>query len=414
MQFAKVVYIKVVVLFVLFCGPSSLAQDAWIEQVANKSLPSVVTVLAFDQNGKGLGLGSGFIITSNGLIVTNYHVIQGASKVEVLNSEIGKFSVRGIVNASRKLDFAILKIAAVNLPTIAMGNSNQIRLGEGVIAIGNPKGLTGTISAGLISQIRDEESYKMIQTSSPIYPGNSGGPLINRRGEVVGIVSARLGENATLGFALPINYVRASLQENTAVRFNLAALAQVEKEVAEEEAEAEIKRAIEENFTFYKDPQRLFQLLAPKNWRIQRESSWATDRSAFYHTTVIHPENAALAQIGGYVSEGIRIQMTLPPQGRVWTSQYVADWRRSVAQNLIKNNPGFAISDEQPIKFGDLSGRVYSIVGQDRRLKEPEKTLLCVFSSPKALVTVEIIMPTSKLEALEMLTIIVQESFKTE
>ncbi len=165
-------------LVVLLNSLFALAQEDWVAPIAKRSLPAIVTIVSLDGSGKEFGLGSGFIVREDGIVVTNYHVIQKASAVEVRGKTIGTFRAKGVVVMDRDLDFALLKIAGDELPVIPLGNSSQVKLGEGVVAIGNPKGLTGTISAGLISQVREDEDFSILQTSAPIYPGNSSGPLI--------------------------------------------------------------------------------------------------------------------------------------------------------------------------------------------------------------------------------------------
>jgi S1-C subfamily serine protease len=412
MKITKNLSLQVVVLVVLLNSIFAFAQEEWVAPVARRSEPSVVTVLSFDGAGRQFGLGSGFIVREDGLIVTNYHVIQNASAVEVRSKAIGSFRVKGVVAADRGMDFAVLKITAEDLPVIPMGDSKLVRLGEGVVAIGNPKGLTGTVSAGLISQIREEGDLSILQTSAPIYSGNSGGPLINRRGEVIGVVTARVGDGPTLGLALPINYVRRALQYNTSIKYTIGEVARAEAIISEEEQIKRIDTMIRENFARYKDPDGLFSLVVPKNWRAQRDQYWSNDRSTLYYTTVIAPPDARLAQLRGYVSEGLRIQFRLPRQGSAYTSQGIAQWINSVAQDLVKANPGFALTDSGNVKFGGIAARVYHFVGQDRRLPEPEKTVMYVIGFPEALLTVEVIAPTSKLKLLDAMQIISATTFE--
>jgi S1-C subfamily serine protease len=398
-------------LLMLFCTTVASAQEAWIEKVASQASPAVVTVLSFDEKDERIGLGSGFIVRSDGLIVTNYHVIQGGASVEVRSKTIGAYNVSGVVAVSREKDFAVLKINAANLPVIRLGNSSDVKLGESVMVIGNPKGLTGTISAGLISQFRQEESFSLLQTSAPIYPGNSGGPLINKRGEVIGVVTARFGDSPTLGLALPVNHIAAELRKGTEVSHSLATLARIEKVYAEKEAEEKLKSILRENFARYTDPDGLYSLIVPKNWRVQREQTWNEARTALSQTTVIAPENAALAQLHGYVSEGIRISVTLPPEGKIWTQKTISKYEETVAQGVLKTNPGFAQTDSQMVSLSDQPVRMYQFVGQDRRLPEPEKTVMYVIARPQALMTIELIAPTSKLKLLDVLRLFSAASF---
>ena len=390
----------------------ALAQGDWVQTVANRSLPSVVTVLSFDGDGKQFGIGSGFIVRKDGLVVTCYHVIQNASAVEVRSKEIGGYRVKGVVAVDRKIDFAVLKITAEDLPVVPLGDSGKVEPGEGVVAIGNPKGLTGTISAGLISQIREEDDFTLLQTSAPIYPGNSGGPLINKRGEVIGIVAARVDDGPTLGLAVPINYARRALQNSASVKYTIGEMARIEERISEKEGEERFARALRENFALYKDPDELFSVAVPKDWHAQRDQYWSDDRSTFCRETVIAPEDATLAQVGGYLSEGLHIAFRFPPRGKVWTRQGIEQWRNSVAQDMLKSNPNFALTDSGTTKFGGTVAQFYTFVGQDRRLPEPEKTVMFVVANSQALVTVEVIAPTSKLNMLDAMQIISAATFE--
>lgn len=412
MKTAKNFRLQIIGLIVLLNSVFATAQEEWVAPIAKRSLPSVVTVISIDGAGKQFGLGSGFIVREDGLVVTCYHVIQNASAVEVRNKEIGSFRVKGVVAADRKMDFAVLKITADDLPVVPLGNSDLVKLGEGVVAIGNPKGLTGTISAGLISQIREEDDFTMLQTSAPIYSGNSGGPLLNKRGEVIGVVAARVEDGPTLGLAVPIDYVRRALQDGASVKYTIREMARLEERISKEEEEEKGARVIRENFTQYKDPDGFFSLAVPKKWLAQRDQYWSDDRSTFCYETVIAPEDAKLAQVRGYVSEGLRIQFQLPPRGKVWTTRGIEEWRNSVAQNMVNSNPGFALTDSGTMKFGGTSAQVYHFVGQDRRLPEPEKTVMIVMANSEALVTVEVIAPTSKLDMLGAIQLISAATFE--
>jgi serine protease Do len=168
------------------------------------------------------GRGSGFIVSEDGYILTNHHVIDGAEKVTVRLADRREFEAR-IIGSDQNTDVALLKIRADNLTPAALGDSDAARVGEWVLAIGNPLGetLTFTVTSGIVSakgrgQLRlpNRNTYGIqdfIQTDAAINPGNSGGPLMNTRGEVIGINSAiasETGFNVGYGFAIPINLVR--------------------------------------------------------------------------------------------------------------------------------------------------------------------------------------------------------------
>jgi S1-C subfamily serine protease len=158
------------------------------------------------------GQGSGFIIKSDGVILTNAHVVQGADRV-VVSLKDGRELQGRVLGADQLTDVAVIKVDANNLPTVQMGNSDALRPGEWAIAIGNPLGLDNTVTVGIISatgrsssEVRvPDKRVSFIQTDAAINPGNSGGPLLNQRGEVVGMNTAIIGGAQGLGFAIPIN-----------------------------------------------------------------------------------------------------------------------------------------------------------------------------------------------------------------
>jgi Do/DeqQ family serine protease len=158
------------------------------------------------------GTGSGFIIEADGLVLTNAHVVDGADTVTVALKDGRSFSGK-VLGQDPVTDVAVVKIQANNLPTVELGNSEQIRPGEWAIAIGNPLGLDNTVTAGIISATGRTSSQVgvpdkrvgFIQTDAAINPGNSGGPLLNQQGQVIGMNTAIIGGAQGLGFAIPIN-----------------------------------------------------------------------------------------------------------------------------------------------------------------------------------------------------------------
>jgi len=165
-------------------------------------------------------LGSGFIIDPDGFILTNNHVVINAEKIVVKLSDGREFEAKAI-GKDPKTDIALIKIgAAGELPTVSLGDSDKLQVGEWVLAIGNPFGLDQTVTAGIVSakgRIVGAGAYdNFIQTDASINPGNSGGPLVNMQGEVVGVDTAiftRSGGNIGIGFAIPINLVKDLLPE---------------------------------------------------------------------------------------------------------------------------------------------------------------------------------------------------------
>jgi serine protease Do len=162
-------------------------------------------------------LGSGFIIHPQGFILTNNHVIEEADKIRVILRDEREFEAR-LIGRDAKTDLALLKVEAKeSLPAVPLGNSGALRIGEWVLAIGNPFGLSHTVTAGIVSakgRIIGAGQYDdFIQTDASINPGNSGGPLFNTQGEVVGINTAIIAGGTGIGFATPINLVKELLPQ---------------------------------------------------------------------------------------------------------------------------------------------------------------------------------------------------------
>jgi serine protease Do len=162
-------------------------------------------------------LGSGFIINPNGLILTNNHVIEEADKIKVILHDEREFEAR-VVGRDPKTDLALIKIhSQSDLPTVPLGDSDALRIGEWVMAIGNPFGLSHTVTAGIVSAkgrvIGAGQYDDFIQTDASINPGNSGGPLFNTRGEVVGINTAIIAGGTGIGFAIPVNLAKELLPQ---------------------------------------------------------------------------------------------------------------------------------------------------------------------------------------------------------
>jgi serine protease Do len=157
------------------------------------------------------GVGSGFIISDDGYVMTNAHVVEGADEVTVTLTDRREFKAK-VLGADKRSDVALLKVEARNLPSLRIGDSNRIRVGEWVIAIGSPFNLENTVTAGIISaKARDTGEYlPLIQSDVAVNPGNSGGPLINMRGEVIGInsqIATLSGAYNGISFAVPIDEV---------------------------------------------------------------------------------------------------------------------------------------------------------------------------------------------------------------
>jgi hypothetical protein len=200
----------------LVCCLSVASSDGAIDAVSlfKKASPSVITLVALDPDGHALQQGSGFVAEGGTVIITNYHVIAGAEAVKARTSTGRVFRVTTALRVDEKSDLAILRLEGqADLVPLSLGDSSNVRIGEEVVTIGSPQGLENSVSTGIVSGLRvfnDNTSY--LQTTAPISPGSSGGPLLNARGEVVGVTTFLVRGGQNLNFCVPINYARAMLE----------------------------------------------------------------------------------------------------------------------------------------------------------------------------------------------------------
>jgi hypothetical protein len=201
---------------VLVCAfpGSGFGQKLDAGDITRKIAPAVVLVQGVTDEGK-IALGSGFIVASDGKIATNLHVIRNFRSGGVQLASGEKFDSFSVLAFDERKDLAVIKIAGFDLPAVPLGNSNSVQVGEPVLTMGSPLGLQGSVTAGIVSSLRDDPfggGFQMIQTDASVNSGNSGGPLVNQKAEAVGIIRYKIGGAENLNFAVPINYLRGMLE----------------------------------------------------------------------------------------------------------------------------------------------------------------------------------------------------------
>ncbi|MDP3297103.1 MAG: S1C family serine protease [Thermodesulfovibrionia bacterium] len=196
---------------ILFSIPL-LSHAKTAREIAQNSFPSVVMLLMEDSNGQPLSLGSGFFVRE-GIVATNLHVIEGAAKgyVKIVAQKL-KYDIAGILGIDKEHDLVLLSIKGAKAPSLSLGDGQQVAVGDEVYAVGNPQGLEGTFSQGIISSIRQVASETILQITTPISPGSSGGPVLNVQGTVIGVAVATFKGGQNLNFAIPISYLSSLLQ----------------------------------------------------------------------------------------------------------------------------------------------------------------------------------------------------------
>lgn len=194
---------------ILVGANSTNAQTA--QEIAKKAFSSTVLLVMEDANGQPLSLGSGFFIR-DGEIASNLHVVEGAARgYAKLVGQKRKYDLEGITAVDSERDLVVLKISAAGSPVLPLASSDAVQVGESVYAVGNPQGLEGTFSQGIVSSIREVGADKILQITAPISPGSSGGPVLNSKGEVIGVSVATFRGGQNLNFAIPSNYLKSLL-----------------------------------------------------------------------------------------------------------------------------------------------------------------------------------------------------------
>ena len=207
-----------IVVLLFFCTINTAPAQTTLpaEVIAEKALAATVYLEMKDKNGKTLGIGSGFFVKPN-LIATNYHVIEGAAKgTAKLVGKYTTYNIEGVTATDKTNDLALLKVTAYGITPLSLGDSDAVRIGATVYVAGNPKGLEGTFSDGIISSRRDKLTKERLQMTAPISPGSSGGPVLNRKSEVIGISVAvhRALDAQNLNFAIPSKYLKKLLDQS--------------------------------------------------------------------------------------------------------------------------------------------------------------------------------------------------------
>jgi S1-C subfamily serine protease len=210
-----------------------------IPAIAKSANGAIVTVITATGD-RPIAQGTGFLVSADGMIVTNYHVIKEGNVAIVKFPDGTVLPVDGVLAADKVRDLAVIKIHGKPFRTLTLGNSDQIQVGEEVIAIGNPLGLELTVSNGILSGVRSvkKEGGKFLQVTAPISHGSSGGPLFNMAGEVVGITAMYFEGGENLNFAIPVNDAKLLLQKRSAKLQDLPNEADTEESPKETNAEA--------------------------------------------------------------------------------------------------------------------------------------------------------------------------------
>lgn len=192
-----------------YTAASRSAAAYTIPEIVSNSKPAIIEIVALDQQNQPIKTGTGFFISGDGVAVTNYHVIQGASSLTAMTNDGAFFAFEKILYKPPGVDLVILKFAAHDAHWLQLGRSDHAVEGQRVLVIGNPDGLQGTVSDGLIAAFR--ENHSMIQITAPISPGSSGSPVLDESGQVIGVATLIEVDGQNLNFAIPVESVKDAL-----------------------------------------------------------------------------------------------------------------------------------------------------------------------------------------------------------
>jgi Tfp pilus assembly protein PilF len=204
-----------------FLFTSAEAQQIDASRIARTALPCVGIIYTYDANGDTIAQGSGFVMAPGNVCVTNYHVMDGAVRA-VLRLPSAQYELVRVLTANQQKDFTILSVQT-SLRGLPLGSMDSLSIGDPVLAIGSPVGYAGTVSTGIISAIRDlEGSGRLIQTTAPISPGSSGGPLLDAAGRVIGINTLTVIEGQNINFSIPINWILEAHRDSPGQKVQVA------------------------------------------------------------------------------------------------------------------------------------------------------------------------------------------------
>ena len=206
---ARSILLIPVLLAIIGSTQLGLSQSKSPRQIAQEAFPSVVLLVMQDSNGQPTSLGSGFVLR-DGIVATNHHVITGAPSgyCKVVGKNM-KYEIAGTVGMDEAHDLAIVAVNGLKAPPMPIGDSSQVAVGDEVFAVGNPQGLEGTFSQGIISAVRRVGGDTILQITAPISPGSSGGPILNNSGKTIGVAVATFKGGQNLNLAIPSSYLTA-------------------------------------------------------------------------------------------------------------------------------------------------------------------------------------------------------------
>jgi hypothetical protein len=378
----------------MLLGINLQAQDVSLENAVVEMLPNVVMITAIDSTTNRPTIAAGFVVQDFGYVITNYHVICQCDKVTVKFNDGTEYKTNMLVDFDPQIDFAILSIddPENKLPDgIPLGNSNSVKLAQDVYTIGNPFGLEYTVSDGIISKIHKVYGDTLFQITVPISPGSSGGPLLTKDGEVIGVVLASFTFGQNLNLALPSNYIKERLNKKKRDFTTLAEIKKLEKREG-------LQRKIDKYNCELKIEPHMYKVYVPKDWIRNRTIDIDDKLAAPYVVETFTPKRAYRRDLKGCLSEGIRIYVRSAPASKPWTKDALVKWTNESAMNILTHYDGLSHLYNVHMDVYGNPGRLFCFVGGTRGVIEHEERKFIFTGNTRNLVAIEIVSPRSRLE----------------
>ncbi len=216
----KALTVQILLSVILLALSATVLGKRSVSLIASRYASSVVSITALDEDGKPLSKGSGFFVDTEGSVVTNHHVLAGSVEARVRTSDGRQGRVLEITRDDPLLDLVVVRTSLRKTIPLILGDSDAIRIGDEIIIMGNPAVLKDSVSLGTVRDVLKAEGITLIQSTAPILPGSSGGPMMNPEGKVIGVATAFLDLGQNVSFAMPANYLKTL----TGVRLDLRSL----------------------------------------------------------------------------------------------------------------------------------------------------------------------------------------------
>lgn len=340
---------------------AALAAPALAQNVARlyeRAVPSVVFVTSYGTDGP-LATGSGFVVAADGLVATNFHVIDGATRVQVRFRDGREFDAEGAVAYDIDRDYALLKIPARGLPALALRGFDEVEVGERVVAIGNPLGIDFVVSDGIVSQVHDgegclnqsREPMRCIQVTAPISHGNSGGPVLDESGHVIGLATWGLTDGNELNYAVAADHIAPYARQGQSVRYSFADLrGAASRRVAT--LERDRYRAMMEVF---EDPEGFFAMPIPRGWLTRETDAW--DGAVYMRSVLMAPPEADPES----PVVGARVTFRAAPSGQRW-SWPTRSWADAEVAGRLSDRPDLVVVDTTSGRLNGWPSWTYALL----------------------------------------------------